>query len=297
MRLAVTGASGFCGGAVARLAAERGHDVVCLGRRPGPVGTSRRWDAAREDPDLSAVDAVVHCAAAVGDPAATAAAESWFRAVNVDGAARLLAAAGDLPVVWVGSSSAYDPGAGQPVREDAPMRGQLSAYGRTKAEGDRLAVAAGARVLRPRAVYGPGDRHLLPRLQRLVRGGRLLLPGPDVQVSLTAVDNLAAACLAALTWQSGPYNVADAAPYSRDEALRSALGARQVVHLPVAPLRALAAAGHVLGRRTGRPPVLSPYALDLLVRGVVLDLSRALAQGYRPEASLTSYALGRGASL
>ena len=34
MRIAITGASGFCGSAVARLAAGRGHEVFCFGRRP-----------------------------------------------------------------------------------------------------------------------------------------------------------------------------------------------------------------------------------------------------------------------
>ena len=68
VRVAVTGASGFCGAAVARLADASGHDVVCVGRRPGPVGAQVRWDAARDGPDLAGADAVVHLAAAVGDP-------------------------------------------------------------------------------------------------------------------------------------------------------------------------------------------------------------------------------------
>src|SRR5690606_33256806 len=52
LRVAVTGASGFCGSVVARAAAERGADVVCLGRRPGPVGRHVPWDAAAETPRL-----------------------------------------------------------------------------------------------------------------------------------------------------------------------------------------------------------------------------------------------------
>ena len=60
-----------------------------------------------------------------------------------------------------------------------------------------MGLAAGSVVLRPRAVYGPGDPHLMPRLRRIVRGGRAWLPGPDVPLSLTAVENLASACLAA----------------------------------------------------------------------------------------------------
>src|SRR6185436_8954743 len=217
MRIAVTGASGFCGGHVARTAAMAGHDVVCVGRRPGPVGTHVAWDAAGPvGPDLAGADAVIHLAAAVGDPRPGAATEERFRRVNVEGTARLMDAAAGIKVVYVSSASVYAPGGyAAPVREDAPIGRQRTAYGRTKAAGERVAVEAGAVALRPRAVYGPGDPHLLPRLRRAVRAGMLLLPGPDTTLSLTAVENLAGACLAALDWPAGAYNVADAEPYPR----------------------------------------------------------------------------------
>ncbi|MGW1604806.1 PfkB family carbohydrate kinase [Streptomyces eurythermus] len=131
--IAVTGASGFCGSHVATTAAARGADVLCLGRRPGPVGRHIPWDAAREVPDLSGADLVVHCAAAVGDPVPGSPAEAAMRAVNVDGTARLLEAAAGRPVVWVSSASVYAPGPGRSrVAEDHPVRGHLNAYGRTK---------------------------------------------------------------------------------------------------------------------------------------------------------------------
>jgi nucleoside-diphosphate-sugar epimerase len=279
VRLAVTGASGFCGAAVARLAVAHGHDVRCLGRRPGPVGRHVPWDAARELPDLSGADAVVHLAAAVGDPRPGRRAEAAFRAVNVDGTARLLRAAGDRPLVWVSSASVYRPGPyPAPVDEEHPADGQRSAYGRTKAAGERLAVAAGAVALRPRAVYGEGDRHLLPRLRRVVRGGRAWLPGPDVVMSLTAVENLAAAVLAALTWPGGVYNIADERPYRRDEVFARALGV-PVRHVPAGAARALAAVS----------PTLTRYAVDQLTDGMVLELGRARALGYRPGRTLDDY--------
>jgi nucleoside-diphosphate-sugar epimerase len=275
MRLAVTGASGFCGAAVARLAAAAGLDVVCLGRRPGPVGAHVGWDAARDTPDLAGADAVVHLAAAVGDPRRGRATEAAFRAVNVHGTERLLAAAGQRRVVWVSSASVYRPGPyPAPVAEDHPMDGQRNAYGRTKADGDRLALAAGAVVLRPRAVYGTGDRHLLPRLRRAVRAGRAWLPGPDVPLSLTAVENLADACLAALGWPPGAYNIADAAHYRRD-AIVSAVLKVPVRHVP----RTLATLS----------PAITRYALDQLTDGMVLDTTRAAGREWRPARTLDDY--------
>ncbi|EFL18290.1 NAD-dependent epimerase/dehydratase family protein [Streptomyces sp. C] len=292
--IAVTGASGFCGGHVARAAAAAGHRVVCLGRRPGPLGGHRFWDAAAAGPDLSGVDLVVHCAAAVGDPAPGSRAEAAMRAVNVDGTARLLAAAAGRPVVWVSSASVYDPRRGRGrVAEDHPRAHHLNAYGRNKAEGEALALAAGAVVLRPRAVYGPGDTQLLPRLLSRVRAGTLLLPGPDVELSLTAVENLADACLAAPGWEPGAYNVADAAPYSRDAAVAAVLRAHgvraRIRHLPLPVAGAAARAAEAVSRLTGGEPALSRYAVDQLAHPVVLDLARARAQGWTPRRTLVDY--------
>ncbi|UQX03619.1 NAD(P)-dependent oxidoreductase [Streptomyces sp. RerS4] len=293
-RIAVTGASGFCGGAVARTAAARGASVVGLGRRPGPVGEHRFWDAACAEPDLTGVDVVVHCAAAVGDPAPGSRAEAAMRAVNVDGGARLLRAAAGRPVVWVSSASVYDPRPGRErVTEDHPRTGQLNAYGRTKAAGEALALAAGAVVLRPRAVYGPGDTQLLPRLLSRVRAGTLLLPGPDVRLSLTAVENLADACLAAAGWPPGAYNIADAAPYHRDAAVASVLRAHgvraRIRHLPLPVARTAARMAESASRLTTTEPPLSRYAVDQLAHPVVLDLARAHDRGWTPSHTLADY--------
>ncbi|WP_194444825.1 NAD-dependent epimerase/dehydratase family protein, partial [Streptomyces calidiresistens] len=307
-RVAVTGASGFCGGHVARAAADAGAEVLCLSRRPGPVGRHVPWDASRDRPDLAGADLVVHCAAEVGDAPAGSPAEARMVEVNVTGTERLLeaagAASGTPPVlVWMSSASVYDPRPDRSrVTEDHPVAsGHLNAYGRTKAAGERLALDAGAVVLRPRAVYGEGDPHLWPRLRSRVRAGRLLLPGPDVPLSLTAVGNLADACLAAREWPAGAYNVADAEPYRRDAAIRYVLAAHGVrarihrVPLPVAG--AAARLAEAVGRhRPDRAPELSRYAVDQLARPVVLEIGRALATGWRPRRGLTDETFGRTAA-
>ncbi|QGZ47336.1 NAD-dependent epimerase/dehydratase family protein [Streptomyces sp. QHH-9511] len=294
--IAVTGASGFCGSHVAALAAARGAQVLCVGRRPGPVGRHIPWDAGSAVPELAGADLVVHCAAAVGDPVPGSPAEATMRAVNVDGTARLLKAAAGRPVVWVSSASVYAPGPGRArITEEHPVRGQLNAYGRTKAAGEALALAAGAVVIRPRAVYGPGDPHLVPRLLARVRGGVLLLPGRDVRLSLTAVENLADACLAAGGWPPGAYNIADPVPYQRDEVVRTVLRAHGVRarlgHLPLSVARTAAVATEALSRlRPYAEPPLTRYAVDQLAHTVVLDVSRAQAQGWTAHRTLADYA-------
>ena len=282
-RIAVTGASGFCGSVVARAAAAAGADVVCLGRRPGPVGKHFTWDAAREAPDLAGADVVIHLAATVGGPS------TWtqFRRVNVDGGRRLLDAARSRPVVWVSTASVYDPRLDRGlVREDHPVGGHLTAYTRTKAAGERFALAAGAVVLRPYAVYGPGDRYLLPRIVNAARCGRVLLPGADVRLSLTAVENLADACLTAPAWPAGAYNITDAAPYQRDDAIVATLRAlgtnARIRHVPI--WLAAAAADATAGRTR-----LGPYTVEQVASTVVLDGTRAAQQGFRPRRVLADY--------
>jgi len=98
-----------------------------------------------------------------------------------------------------------------------------------------------------------------------------------VRLSLTAVENLASACLAAHRWPPGAYNIADATPYSRDAAVSAVLGV-PVRHVPVRLVRTVAAMTRTL----------TPYAIDQVTDGLVLDISRARARGWTPSAALTT---------
>ncbi|MEV4559507.1 NAD(P)-dependent oxidoreductase [Kitasatospora sp. NPDC049285] len=286
LTIAVTGATGFCGSHLAELATARGHQVLSLGRRPARHGVHLPWDAAEpHTPDLSAADVVIHCAAAVGDHPPGSPAERTQHTVNVEATARLLDAASGRPFVLVSSASVYDPrpDRSRTTEEHPTDGGHLNAYGRTKAAADRLALAAGAVVLRPRAVYGPGDPHLVPRLLAAVRRGVLPLPGGDVELSLTAVENLAAACLLAPGWPPGAYNVTDRAPYRRDAALRRVLAAHgrrvRLVHVP----------RRVAALAVGRRPGVTRYALDQLAHPVVLETTKSRHQGFTPDRDLDGY--------
>jgi hypothetical protein len=113
-------------------------------------------------------------------------------------------------------------------------------------------------------------------------------------MSLTAVENLADACLAAGGWAPGAYNVADAVAYERDAAVRCVLRAHgvraRVRHVPVRCAAWAARGAEALARaRPGREPVLTRYAVDQLARGVVLDTARARAQGWTPTRTLAAY--------
>lgn len=304
MRLAVTGASGFVGGAVCRAATAAGHEVRAFGRRahvdPDHVGGApyTSWDiTAGPLTDPPPVDAVVHCAGTVTDwgPAAE------FAAANVGGTVSVLKSfPAPVRFVHVSTASVYDPrrptvAAGEDAVDLARLPRRFDAYGRSKAEAERavLAARADAVILRPHAVYGPGDTTLLPRVLAGVRGGRLMAVGSGRQlVSLTAVGNLAQACLLAaatalLGGGSGIYNIADAEPVVLDQALRAVLAARGVdarpLYLPFGVALAAALLSETAARVTGRPPRITRYAVRHLAVERTLDISAARAGlGYDP---------------
>ncbi|GGL00812.1 NAD-dependent epimerase [Sphaerisporangium melleum] len=327
MKVAVTGASGFVGGAVCQAAAAAGWEVHAFGRRPrAALGTTeaavtpshgrsgragrfgvgrsrgglavaatmaasyRSWDITRPPPDdLPEVDAVIHCAGTVTD---------WgpsreFFEVNAHGTLRVRQAFPGARFVHVSTASVYDPLRPTVMaREDECHAARyVNAYGASKALAERL-VRDTAVVLRPHAIYGPGDRTLLPRLLGAVRGGRLWAVGTGRQrISLTSVGNLAQACLQAAAGpvETGVFNVTDADPVVLDDALRAFLRERGVAarpaYLPAAvagPLAAVAeTAFHTLGR--SRPPRLTRYGVGHLAVERTLDITAARHHlGYRP---------------
>ncbi|MEJ2885342.1 NAD-dependent epimerase/dehydratase family protein [Actinomycetospora aeridis] len=295
MRIAVTGASGFVGGAVCRAAVAAGLDVLALGRRPhvDPAHVAgapyRAHDLTDGPPDLAGADAVVHAAGPASD--ALTAQQQWD--AHVGGTRAVLAA---LPhgarLVHLSTASVYDPR--RPTvraREDAaPVPCHPDAYGAAKAHAERLVRAnrPDAVILRPHAVYGPGESTLLPRLLAALRAGRLVVPGRGSRaISLTRIDTLVGAVLAVLDGPAGTYNVADAEPVDLLATLETVLAARGVrarpLGVPTALAYAIAFVAEASGRIRGTTPVLSRYAVRHLAVERTLDVSALRARsGYAP---------------
>lgn len=187
MTLAVTGGTGFVGRRLIDLAVERGHHVRALTRRPQQPRDGVEWIegdlGSREAIEqlVTGADAVIHVAGVINAPDA-----AGFEKGNVKGTLAMLAAAtaaGTQRFVHVSSLAAREP--------------KLSQYGASKARSEELVKGSGLDwvIVRPPAVYGPGDKETL-ELFKMARRGRIYMP-PKGRLSLIHVDDVARLLLAA----------------------------------------------------------------------------------------------------
>lgn len=288
MIVAVTGASGFVGGHMARALARRGHAVHAFGQRPAsalvaPIPGYRSWDVRTGLVAAPSVDVVVHCAALVGDWGP----ESAYYAVNVAGTRAVLDTFPSARVVHMSSTSVYSDRQPRGVLDETAPTGdcRYSAYGRTKAAAERMVLAKpDTTVLRPHMIYGPGDSTLLPRVLAARRLGTLLVPGHGRNLlSVTHIDNLADAVISAVERPEarGVFNVADATTATLDELLGTLLarvGApTRLVHVPGRlAWRAATTLEWVWPTFTPpRGPRITRYVVQQLVSEHTLDIGRA----------------------
>ena len=178
--LAMTGATGFVGGATMRDAVAAGWHVRALTRRPQPDQEGVTWIAgALDKPDSLAEmaegsDTVMHIAGVVNVPTRAA-----FEAGNATATGHVVEAARSAGVkrfVHVSSLAAREP--------------DLSNYGWSKERAELVVRDSGLdwTIIRPPAVFGPGDTEMLD-LFRMARRGIALVPSG--RMSAIYIDELA----------------------------------------------------------------------------------------------------------
>ena len=166
MRIAVTGRDGQVARALVEIGAERGTDIVLLGR---PT-----LDLARPETVLPAlIEAQAHLVVNAAAYTAVDKAESepeaaW--AINADGAGAVARAARELgvPVIQISTDYVFDGARERPYRENDPTA-PLGAYGRTKLAGEQAVARGSARhvILRTAWVYAPFGNNFVRTMLRL----------------------------------------------------------------------------------------------------------------------------------
>lgn len=181
MKLAITGGTGFVGSHLIDIATADGHSVNALTRRDQDPHKGVQWiagDLASREPLqrlVDGVDAIIHVAGTISGHSSAA-----FETGNVAGTLAMLAAAtagGIHRFIHVSSLAAREP--------------KLSLYGASKCKAEELVMSSGLdwAIVRPPAVYGPGDKETL-ELFRMAKLGLMLMPLKG-RVSVIHADDLA----------------------------------------------------------------------------------------------------------
>ena len=317
-RALVTGATGGLGIALTRALLDAGYAVRAVGRQPAALSRLTDMGAETVAADLLETDLVALCqgmdavfhAAALSSPWGP---EDAFDRANVEATSRLLDAAQSAGVgsfIFVSSPSVYARWRDQTgITEATPWPDKpLNAYARTKGEAEVLVLAAdrpGFRTvaIRPRALIGPDDTVLLPRILRLVRKGRFpLFRRGEALVELTDVRDGARSLILADQHREAAggqaVNISGGRPLPI-AVLVERLGQRlntpvKIVPLPLWLGQGLSVVSDAVCRLLpGRPePVLTPYTLSTLAWSQAFDLTKAKTLlGYEPQYDAVETAL------
>ena len=300
MNVLVTGASGFVGKAfVSRFAGAGGMRIHGIGRRPSSDPAYSAIDLSRPFELAFRPDVVIHCAAR-SSPWGT---RAEFEAANVEATRNVIAfceRSGTPRLVYVSTTAVFYRNADQlELTEDSPIGPAfVNAYAATKRAGELLVerYAGSWIVLRPRAVFGPGDTTLFPRVLRAARAGRLPLlrrAGLPARSDLIYVDTLcdyiAAAARSAL---GGAFNLTNAEPVETQAFLLGILR-RLGVPLPTrsvdarlafALAGALEAAYRVASPQ--REPPVTRFGVAALAYSKTFDVRKAVAAFGPPSVSI-----------
>lgn len=266
MKLAITGGTGFVGRAVLERALAQGPRPQALTRRMGGAefahGTAQPlWiEGTLADPDglrrlCEGADAVIHIAGAVNLPT-----RAEFAAVNIAGTQNVVDAAragGVRRFIHVSSLAAREPG--------------LSDYGWSKAEAEEVVQASGLdwTIIRPPAVYGPGDTEIF-ELFRAARWHVVPMPPPGRSSIIHVHD------LARLLLDLSPVEIASQRIFEPDDGCAGGWSHRELAQ----------AIGRAVGKRVWAPNVpgrllAGAARLDQMLRGkrakLTLDRARYMA--------------------
>jgi nucleoside-diphosphate-sugar epimerase len=302
----VTGATGFLGRHLTRALLDRGVSVRILARNPVAAEELVRSGAELCPGDLRDADEISHACAGMeavvhaGAFSAPWGPEADFHAVNVGGTENVLAGCrrhGVRRVVHISSPSVVFDGRDQinaPETVPYPRR-FASVYSLTKklAE-DRVSSASESLqtvILRPKAIFGPGDTSLVPAVLNAARAGRLPQIGSGQnRVDLTYVGNVVHGIQLALQAPGaagGTYTLTNGEPILVWEVIRRVLESAgceaRLRRLPYPAAWSAAALMEARARLTGQYPLLTRYSVAILARTQTYDLTAARRDlGYEP---------------
>jgi len=305
----VTGATGFIGRRLVEALLEKGFSVTCLVRGASDTCALQRRPVklvvgSLDDPEplrkaTDAIHTVFHVAGAI-----KAANRGQYFQVNQYGTLKLLETLAETNphlgrFVHVSSLAAAGPSVDGRGLSETEKPSPVSWYGESKLGSERevlgYAKTFPVTILRPSAVYGPGDRETL-LLFRMIKRGCLFTPGRLTRrFSLIHVDDLVAAIIGASerdTSSGEIFFLSRSEVYSWEDvgrAIAQALKKRyRHIRFPQWLAATAGLAGDVWARLVGRPATINSQKVrELLEPSWICDSSKARANlGFCPAIDL-----------
>lgn len=310
MRILVTGATGFTGKALTRRLLDDGHQVIALDYKEGhKTEEIRKWgatvyigsvtDAKIVNELMPGVDVVQHLAAAFRELNVP---DTYYEEVNIGGTRTVLEAAlkaGVKKFVYCSTCGVHGNIKNPPGGEDAPIA-PADYYQRTKYEAEPVALEYNRKglpctILRPAAIYGPGDPERFSMIYKRVATGTFPMFGNGKTLYHPLyIDNLVDALVLAMEPGKGlgeAYLIADEEYVEIEDLVqRVAKAMGRQVKIPHYPVWPVVAAGHVM-ETLCKPfkvtPPIFPRRVDWFRQNRAFRIDKAKRDlGYAPRVPL-----------
>ena len=244
MKIIITGATGSLGAYLTRWFSGKGNEVIAVGRVANPPPRLKEFSTYIQADIttsffLPEADVCIHTAALADDKANV----TDLYLTNVTGTENVVSATKHCKkFIHISTSSVY---ANSNHLLSEEMTGdksgeKLSAYGKSKLLAEETLIKHFNNdtcfILRPRGIYGAGDKVLLPRLLKLVRNNKIIRAGTmNAKLSMTHFANFAMAIESCIvSGKSGLhiYNVADDETYVLYDVVKKLLSGIYSQELP-----------------------------------------------------------------
>jgi nucleoside-diphosphate-sugar epimerase len=310
MKVLVTGGTGFTGKALVKRLLDEGHEVVALDYKEGlRTDLLRKWGArvvigSVADKDIvdecmEGVDAVQHLAAAFRELDVP---NSYYEEINVGGTRNTLEAAekhGVSKFIYCSTCGVHGNVEHPPANEDAPINA-ADYYQQTKYEAEPVVHEYAKKgmktvIIRPAAIYGPGDPERFFMIFNRVNNGKFPMFGSGKTLYHPLyIDNLVDAHMLAMEPDKGngqTFLIADEEYVTIEDLVRRVGKAIEVnvkiSHYPILPLIIM---GHVF-EKVCKPfritPPIFPRRVDWYRQNRAFDISKAKRElGYAPRIGL-----------
>ncbi|MER3445416.1 MAG: oxidoreductase [Candidatus Dadabacteria bacterium] len=310
MRVLVTGGTGFTGSALVKRLLNEGHEVIALDYKEGIQFDSLRSMGAKTfigtvtdkkivERCMEGVDIVFHLAAAFRELNVP---DGYYYDVNVNGTRNVLEAAyinGVKKFIYCSTCGVHGNIENPPANEDAPIT-PADYYQRTKYEAEPIVKEYANRgmktvILRPAAIYGPGDpERFFMIFKRVAKGSFPMFGSGDTLYHPLYIDNLIDAFMICMEPDKGngrEYLIADEEYFPIKEIVKKVGEALNVPvkinHYPVMPI---VIAGHIVEKvckPLGIAPPIFPRRVDWYRQNRAFDITRAKKElGYIPKIGL-----------